>query len=194
MSGETQIGFPEYISHKRVNAAQIKGVVDRGSDSTTDENPLVDIFFEDKAYLPMQRINLRGKPTPAAGWYMVIYDGGYYSFSPKKAFEDGHSIVDHNQAPTPVAIRDYGYALSMVKAGALMEREGWNGKGQFIFLVPGSTFKVNRHPLLGIFEEGTEVNYHSHIDLRNAQGQIVPWTPSQGDQLAEDWRQVERPS
>jgi hypothetical protein len=69
-------------------------------------------------------------------------------------------------------------------------RAGWNGKGMFIFLVPGSVFKVNREPLLSILGEDTEVKYHGHIDLRTANGDIVPWTISQTDSLAEDWVEV----
>jgi hypothetical protein len=81
----------------------------------------------------------------------------------------------------------FSEALEHIKAGRKVSRAGWNGRGQFIFLVPGSTFKVNRPPLLGIYPEGTEIDYHPHIDMRNAQGQIVPWLASQGDLLAEDW-------
>lgn len=82
---------------------------------------------------------------------------------------------------------DFGWALALVKDGKKVARAGWNGKGMFIFLVPGSTFKVNRAPLLGIYPEGTEINYHAHIDMRTADGQIVPWLASQTDMLAEDW-------
>jgi hypothetical protein len=77
--------------------------------------------------------------------------------------------------------------LSYVKSGMRVCRRGWNGKGMFIFLVPGSTFKVNRPPLLGIYPEGTEIKYHAHIDMRTADGQIVPWLASQTDILADDW-------
>lgn len=72
-----------------------------------------------------------------------------------------------------------------------MQRAGWNGKGMFVFLVPGSTFQVNRAPLLGIYPEGTEIKYHAHIDMRTADGQIVPWLASQTDILADDWQEVE---
>jgi hypothetical protein len=68
---------------------------------------------------------------------------------------------------------------------------GWNGKRMFLFLVPGSTFKVNRPPLLGIYPEGTEINYHAHIDMRTADGKIVPWLASQTDLLADDWSIVD---
>ena len=82
---------------------------------------------------------------------------------------------------------DFSKALEAVKQGSKVAREGWNGKNMFIFLVPGSTFTVNRPPLLGIYPEGTEINYHAHVDMRTADGQIVPWLASQTDLLADDW-------
>lgn len=85
---------------------------------------------------------------------------------------------------------DFGAALHEVRCGARVAREGWNGKGMFIFLVPGSNFTVNRPPLLGIYPEGTEIKYHAHIDMRTATGEIVPWLASQTDLLAEDWQVV----
>lgn len=85
----------------------------------------------------------------------------------------------------------FSQALDFIKKGTKVARTGWNGKGMFIFLVPGSTFKVNRPPLLGIYPEGTEIKYHSHVDMKTADGQIVPWLCSQTDMLAEDWQVVE---
>ena len=81
----------------------------------------------------------------------------------------------------------FGTALDALKQGHKVARDGWNGKGMFLFLVPGSTFKVNRAPLMGIYPEGTEINYCPHIDMRTADGKIVPWLASQTDVLADDW-------
>lgn len=82
---------------------------------------------------------------------------------------------------------NFGQALSALKEGKRVVRDGWNGKGMFLFLVPGSTFKVNRYPLLGIYPLDTKIEYQAHIDIRTAQGTIVPWLASQSDVLAEDW-------
>lgn len=82
---------------------------------------------------------------------------------------------------------DFGRALEELKAGKLVARRGWNGKNMFLFLVQGSTFQVNRAPLNNIYPEGTTVKYHAHIDMRTADGTIVPWLASQTDVLAEDW-------
>ena len=82
---------------------------------------------------------------------------------------------------------DFSLALDHIKAGRRVARIGWNGKGMFLFLVPGSVFQVSRPPLLGIYPAGTEITYHAHIDMRTADGQIVPWLASQTDMLANDW-------
>lgn len=82
---------------------------------------------------------------------------------------------------------NFGAALSALKDGKCVARTGWNGTGMFLFLVNGSHFSVNRAPLLGIFPEGTEVDYRPHIDMKTAQGDIVPWVASQSDLLCDDW-------
>lgn len=84
----------------------------------------------------------------------------------------------------------FSEALALLKAGKRVERDGWNGKGMFLFLVPGSHFKVNRAPLLGIYPEGTGIDYRPHIDMKTAQGDVVPWVASQSDLLADDWLEV----
>lgn len=82
---------------------------------------------------------------------------------------------------------NFSEALNQLKLGRKVSRAGWNGKGMFLFLVHASRFQVNRPPLSGIYEEGTEINYHAHIDMKTADHQIVPWVCSQTDMLADDW-------
>lgn len=82
---------------------------------------------------------------------------------------------------------NFGQAIEALKTGEKVARAGWNGKGMFLFLVPGSTFKVNRPPLLGLYPEGTALTYCPHVDMKTADNKIVPWLCSQTDLLAEDW-------
>lgn len=82
---------------------------------------------------------------------------------------------------------DFSAALIALKSGRRVARAGWNGKGMFLYLVKGSTFQVNRAPLNEFYVEGTEVNYHAHIDIRTVDGTLVPWVASQTDLLADDW-------
>lgn len=86
---------------------------------------------------------------------------------------------------------DFGWAIQQLKLGKKVARSGWNGKGMFIFLVQGSRFEVNRPPLLGIYPEGTVIDYQPHIDMKTADNTVVPWLASQSDVLAEDWEIVE---
>ena len=116
--------------------------------------------------------------NPSDEGYRVHYPDGYVSWSPKTTFEAAYEAV---------GIMDFRAALSVIKQGGKVARAGWNGKGMFLFLVPGSTFQVNRPPLLGIYPEGTEINYQPHIDMKTADGTVVPWLASQSDLLAEDW-------
>lgn len=122
---------------------------------------------------------------PRGDGYAVIYADGYQSFSPRAVFEEAYRAIEGD-----VQALTFGDALHMLKLGKKVARAGWNGKGMFLFLVPGSVFFVNRPPLLGIYPEGTQIDYHAHIDMKTATGQIVPWLCSQTDMLASDWAVV----
>jgi len=98
---------------------------------------------------------------------------------PKGVFEKSYVAAS--------ASLDFSSALLLLKSGKKLARTGWNGKKMFIFLVDGSTFKVNRAPLLGIYKEGTKIEYKPHIDMKTADGTIVPWLASQSDLMATDW-------
>lgn len=93
MENEVMAQMPKYRSHKEVWALKISRVELVGCDTTTDENPIVTVAFEDETFAP-KKFNLHSKPNPKAGWYYVVYDDGYESFSPTKAFEDGYTRVD----------------------------------------------------------------------------------------------------
>jgi hypothetical protein len=68
---------------------------------------------------------------------------------------------------------DFSDALICIKEGDKVAREGWNGKGMFLFFTDGR-------------EEFNQI-YLPYISMRNAQGHIVPWLASQSDVLADDW-------
>lgn len=89
---------------------------------------------------------------------------------------------------------NFGEALEELKKGKKVCREGWNGKGMFIFLTQGSEVKteVLRHNIIKDYfmskDEGT-VNILPHIDMKSADDKIViGWLASQADLLAEDWQ------
>jgi hypothetical protein len=132
-----------------------------------------------KQYIGTKIIQAEPEMKDGKEGYKVTYPDGYVSWSPAETFEEAYRETTG---------MDFGLAYEAMRKGHKVAREGWNGKGMFIFLVPGSTFTVNRPPLLGIYPEGTEVNYHSHVDMKTADGQIVPWLCSQTDMAADDWQ------
>jgi hypothetical protein len=85
----------------------------------------------------------------------------------------------------------YSEALTLIKAGHKLTRVGWNGKGMFVYYVEGSTFKVNRPPLLGIYKEGTVIKYRAHFDMKYADGSCGVWVASHSDMAADDWMLVQ---
>lgn len=134
-------------------------------------------------YIGVKLIKAEPELKDGVEGYKVVYlqpDGSEYtSWSPKDVFEEAYREVNG---------MSFGLAIEALKKGHKVARTGWNGKGMFLFLVQGSTFKVNRPPLLGIYPEGTEIQYHAHIDMKTADNQVVPWLASQTDMLADDWQ------
>lgn len=135
-----------------------------------------------KEYIGTKQITAYREDKNGFSGYHVIYSQGtddeYHSWSPVGVFEDAYQ---------PLNAMSFGHALVQLEGGERVARSGWNGKDMFIFKVQGSTFVVNRPPLLGIYPEGTKINYHAHIDMRTADGQIVPWACTQTDMLTNDW-------
>lgn len=86
---------------------------------------------------------------------------------------------------------DFSEALLALKAGHRIQRAGWeHSREAFVFLVPGSSFVVNREPLESILGWGARVGYHAHIDMKGDDGTIHVWAPSQRDLMADDWRVI----
>jgi hypothetical protein len=77
-------------------------------------------------------------------------------------------------------------ALKALDEGKRARRKLWT-EIQFIFIVSGSTFNVNRAPLIDMFDEGTLIDYNPHIDASFTDGTIGVWTVSQNDLFAKDW-------
>jgi hypothetical protein len=81
-----------YRSHKVVEAAPIHGI-----SGVNAEVPFVDILTPGDAIVAGYRVEVpgnffaRGNPSP--GDYLVRYEDGYLSWSPKQAFEDGYTVV-----------------------------------------------------------------------------------------------------
>lgn len=70
---------------------------------------------------------------------------------------------------------DFGDALSLLRSGVRVTRQGWNGRGQYIQLQTPDEHSKMRRPYIYICPVG---------------GDFVPWVASQSDLLATDWYAV----
>lgn len=115
--------------------------------------------------------------------YLVEYDGGYQSWSPKDVFEDAYR---------PTSGMPFGLAIEAMKKGAKVARAGWNGKGMWLIMVPG-TKAVNFTEGSPYMKAGlTHGEILPHIDMYtvNSEGRraMLPgWVASQTDMLSDDW-------
>lgn len=84
----------------------------------------------------------------------------------------------------------FGCALEALKNGKKVARNGWNGKGMFLYLIEGAEFQNALKYGYGEYEG--EPTITSSIAMKTAQNTIVVgWLASQTDMLAEDWHIVE---
>jgi len=87
---------------------------------------------------------------------------------------------------TPTAGQTFGWAIKQMQNGSRVQREGWNGKGMFIYLEDGLSYEIGA----GAYA-GTVRTYEPCIVMFTAQGKHQPgWLASQADMLAADWRVV----
>lgn len=80
---------------------------------------------------------------------------------------------------------DFSEALEHIKDGDKLRRKGW-GYGAFVFLVPGSEFQKDRHPLPAIFPEDSRIRCSPHINVCIGD-RVSVWDAQTMDILAEDW-------
>ena len=87
-------------------------------------------------------------------------------------------------------LMNFGAAVVALQAGELVAREGWNGKGMYLFLV--IDWDVELAPALRRIEARDDcgLDFAPFIAMRTADGKIVPWLASQTDILATDWNLV----
>lgn len=117
--------------------------------------------------------NLPADETPADEGFIVERQDGSESWVPKELFLDTHSVS---------GVMAFGSAIEVLKTGGKVAREGWNGKGIFIYILRGMGEMTN--PYIAIDTTGLQTNNPA------APKCCVPWAPSQTDMLAEDWTVV----
>lgn len=86
---------------------------------------------------------------------------------------------------------DFSEALKAMKAEHRVSREGWNGKGMFIYMVPPASYPAQRGAAKKWMGDEAMIPYGAYVAMKTVDGTVVPWLCSQTDMFAEDWGIVE---
>ena len=124
--------------------------------------------------------------------YLVEYEDGYKSWSPKSVFEKAYREV--------VSV-NFGGAIDLLKAGLAVRRNGWNGKGLFIVkqvpahitgdIIPKMQSLPQSAKDILMSRENPHIDYANQMLIINPDGKADSWVPSSSDVFAEDWEVVD---
>lgn len=101
--------------------------------------------------------------------------------------------------PVPRKIHEltFGQAVEFAKEGNLIARQGWNGKGMFVFQRPGDVLSPDFLPNVKslpdkvkkyMIGEDRAITFLPYLCMWSAAGEVVNgWLASQTDVLAQDW-------
>jgi len=183
------LNIPYWRCHKVVQAFQIADVQPYGHDLKNDirwfqltpnDPEMAGKYLVDEKYI--------NRYAPTIGGYYVLYPDNYESYSPPEAFEDGYNRTDLE--PTGLT---FGEAIIELKTGGKVARQGWNGKGMYLVLMPGypeveaNIMTSSKHNI----PAGSLITINPYIAMKTATGEIQPgWLASQTDMLADDWQIV----
>jgi len=91
------VEMPKYQSHKKVWALKIKSIVfdsDLAKETNRETDGSAIITPEEDGYAPFKvDSDYIHKHKPKEGGYYVQYEGGYKSWSPADAFEEGNTLI-----------------------------------------------------------------------------------------------------
>lgn len=87
---------------------------------------------------------------------------------------------------------NFGQAIEAMKNGRRVSREGWNGKGMYLWLLPAATVPAAwcKEPHLKLLAEtnGGNIECLASIRMKTADNKVLTgWLASQTDMLANDW-------
>lgn len=81
---------------------------------------------------------------------------------------------------------NFGDAIDLLKGERAVAREGWNGRGMFVYLVPAGAYPARTGVAKAHFGD-EPVPYNPYFAIKNVDGTVSTWVPSINDCLANDW-------
>lgn len=153
----------------------------------------VKVFLTDKIHNSQhcEIKTLEGVMTGNAKDYIIQgVKGEIYPCKPE-IFEATYELVK-----TKKSTLNFGEAIESLKAGKLVSRQGWNGKGMFIVKQIPAVIGIDIIPRMTslpqsvkdvFLERNHDICYESQMLIINSSGRADSWVPSSSDVFAEDW-------
>jgi len=104
--------------------------------------------------------------------------------------------VVNNSSELQKAPINFGHAIRAMREGKRVAREGWNGKGLFVFMQIPSEITEEIIPKMQSLPQsvkdefarrGGNISYSNQMAIVNPNNSINGWVPSSSDIYAEDW-------
>lgn len=110
--------------------------------------------------------------------------------------EKGIIVYKPKYSPIKSKYMNLGQAIEALKQGKKVARQGWNGKGMFLYLINGSCNNFSgieledEKPLVRCKGVPMDMELLPWVGMKTADDKFVPWLASQTDMLSEDWCEV----
>ena len=83
---------------------------------------------------------------------------------------------------------EFGKAIQLLKEGKKVQRQGWNGKNQYIELATNISYKNANGEIINV--DHNQMG-NKAIAFVGTSGVQLGWLASQADMLSEDWELVD---
>lgn len=81
----------------------------------------------------------------------------------------------------------FGEAIELLKKGKRLQRQGWNGKNQYIELATNISYKNSNDEIINAEHDAIG---NKAIAFVGTSGVQMGWLASQADMLTDDWKEV----
>jgi hypothetical protein len=85
-------------------------------------------------------------------------------------------------------IMNFGKAIELLREGKKLQREGWNGKKQYIEIAQNISYKNTQGEIVNAEHDAIG---NKAIAFIGTSGVQLGWLASQADMLADDWKIAE---
>ncbi len=121
----------------------------------------------------------RSIPPEEGEGYLVEYEDGYRSWSPKSAFENAYRPCDN---------MNFGLAIEAMRKGSKVARIEWFGKDMFIYLAYSDNHDPREFAVaVKAIEDHVNPILTNFIIMKTTDNKFVSWSASQQDMLSDDW-------